>query len=72
MSNGHKLEIIQHEDGRIELIYWDWLHGQDRIYEIRPTGECYQTTDGDSQTIDLAQALLELGEWLSNRNIGNT
>lgn len=67
MSNEHKLEIVRHADGYVELIYWDWLHGQDRFYTIRPDGTCYQTIEENEEPVDLPQALLDLGNWLESR-----
>jgi hypothetical protein len=66
MSNGHKLEI-RHNRESVELIYWDWLHGQDRIYTIHPDGTCYEMIDESETPIDLPQELLKLNTWLESR-----
>lgn len=65
MSNGHQLEISRQPDGRVLLSYWDWQHGQDRIFSIRPDGTCYQIYAGEEgKVIDLPKELMDLVDWL--------
>ena len=65
MSNGYQLEIMRQSDGRVMLSYWDWKHGQDRIFSILPDGTCYRNYAGkERKVIDLPKELLDLAFWL--------
>ena len=75
MSNGHTLELGQRkmDDGKllVSLIYWDSLHGNDRIYVVKPDGIYLVTEDSEGKEklslTNFPQALLNLHQDLTNQ-----
>lgn len=71
MSSGWELELIEWGDGTTRLSFWDSLHGEDRIFILKPDGTAEEeVTIGDRdevQSVNLVTELLGLLKWLNDR-----
>lgn len=54
-----KLELMRRGNGMVELAFWDYRHGDDRIWELRENGIAVTRT-GTIQPVDLVAALRKL------------
>ena len=66
MSNN--MELYMMTDRQVRLCFWDWLHGEDRVFTIETDGTVFEETIGEDDGTVLEYPI---GEEKETRKIVN-